>query len=82
MQNLSTVIFKFLFCCFLWHGSVHRIPASVRPRDSPNVHRVIGAVPFVCEQLVKQNAPDFSEAFYHSERGIRTLDTAGMNRML
>ena len=58
-----------------------RIPASVRPRDSPNVHRAIGAAPFACE-LVKQNAPDFSEAFHHSERGIRTLDTAGMNRML
>jgi hypothetical protein len=45
------------------------------------VHRAIDAAPFACE-LVKQNAPDFSEAFHHSERGIRTLDTAGMNRML
>ena len=65
MQNLSTVIFKFLFCVI-----VHSY-----------LHRAIGAAPFACE-LVKQNAPDFSEAFYHSERGIRTLDTAGMNRML
>ena len=45
------------------------------------IHHAIGAAPFAREP-VKQNAPDFSEAFYHSERGIRTLDTAGMNRVL
>ena len=61
MQNLSTVILKFLFCV--------------------TVHRAIGAAPFAYEP-VKQNAPDLSKAFHHSERGIRTLDTAGMNRML
>ena len=73
MQNLSTVIFKFLFCSF--YGTAQaKNPAK---QDSFLLIKWRSL-----RELIKQNAPDFSEAFHHSERGIRTLDTAGMNRML
>ena len=61
MQNLSTVILKFLFCV--------------------TVHRAIDAAPFAYEP-VKQTLRISPKRSNHSERGIRTLDTAGMNRML